>query len=81
MKKHKCIFPKCITILRQDNKGKFCSLHSRILIQNDILFWRDKFYRCGCGLKKNLMTKKEILSLKELEIDEETLSLLREEAD
>jgi hypothetical protein len=35
---HHCQFPGCDTIERRENAGTFCSLHSRILLQNNIRY-------------------------------------------
>ena len=41
-----CCYPGCVSVLRKENAGnKFCSVHQRLLFQNEIIYKKRTFYR------------------------------------
>jgi len=65
-----CTFPKCKTILAMRNhEAGVCSLHGRLMEQNNVFKEKTKFYRRhNKGRRK--ISKLELLSLKEMVHDD-----------
>jgi len=72
MKLRICDFPKCGTILSKDNKGKFCCLHHRILIQNEVEYGKRGFFQ-RFKLKKIPLPIFKVKGLKEIATIEDYL--------
>ena len=82
-----CQFPGCGAVLRQEKKRrkealpatvrKFCSLHTRILIQNDVDYSRGEFWIWEYEGKKEVrktIPKQKVKQLKEIAPLEDFLS-------